>query len=180
MFAATASAWSIAFCTDSSRMRAPRYGKDAQSPAAQTQGALVWPRSSTVMPLSTASPAACASAMPGMIPMPTITKSAGRWRPSARSAPVTRPSPVRRDSPTPSITVTPCDWCSARIASAVSGAATRPRMRGAASTTVTSSPFCAATAAASSPIYPPPTITTRRPGWNSPAIASMSASRRTA
>ena len=42
-FAATASAWSMALPTDSSRMRPPFHGKDAQSPADQIDGCLKQP-----------------------------------------------------------------------------------------------------------------------------------------
>ena len=51
--------------------------------------------------------------------------------------PVTREVPSSRSRPVDSRMVTPCDWCRARIWALVSGAATRCRIRGAISRTVT-------------------------------------------
>ena len=61
--AATAFAWSTAFCTDSSRVMLPAkpLGWLVHSPAAKTVGSPVRPCSSTTIPFSHARPAAAAS-----------------------------------------------------------------------------------------------------------------------
>ena len=112
---AAAAAWSLAFCTDSSRMRWPWCSKLQQSPAARIAGSEVRHIASTQMPLSSARPAAAASSTFGSTPMPTSTTSASMRLPSASSAPLTRPpSPTRRLSTAPSRISTPWPRCSTR------------------------------------------------------------------
>ena len=125
-------------------------------------GTLVSRRSSTRIPLSTARPAAFASAVRGVAPIPTTTRSASIRVPSAVSTASTAPplpwirrpagpGPAarrarrgrRRRSPRPP----------ARAPARASTEVSR--------TTVTSGPSWRIDAATSAPIQPPPTTTTR-------------------
>jgi hypothetical protein len=78
MIDATCSAWSTAFCTDSSRTHplANRHGNDAQSPMAEMAASAVSSRSSTRMPLATVRSAAAASVVFGDTPMQTTASVA--------------------------------------------------------------------------------------------------------
>ncbi len=71
------------------------------------------------MPLSSARPAAAASAVSGCAPMPAMTMSTGSSVPSVSRAASIRPSPSSVSRPTPSRMSTPWSRCSARNQSAV-------------------------------------------------------------
>ena len=123
------------------------------------------PAGVAVTPLSTASPAACASSTLGAAPMPTTTASAGTTRavgePHSRDRAVLALdrldlAPVRRS--------TPCSRCRSAKTWAIFGPSTRTSGRSSDSSTVTSAPASRAAEATSRPIQPPPMKTTRAPG----------------
>src|ERR1700739_1398167 len=66
----------------------------AQSPMANMSGSEVRPCSSTATPLPPSAPAARSGSTAGMMPIPTITISAGVRPPPAHRPPPPRPAPV--------------------------------------------------------------------------------------
>jgi len=85
-------ACSIAFCTDSSRVRVPCQGKLGAIARREDVGSELRPCPSTEIPFSTASPASRARSSLGSTPIPTMTRSAGSDVPSFSMTPATRPS----------------------------------------------------------------------------------------
>jgi hypothetical protein len=170
----------MAFCTLSSRIRAPRNAKLAQSPAAQIAGSEVRPSASTAMPLSIVSPASSARSDRGRDADADDDEIDRQTLPVGQFRAVDPPlaGQPRQPRAFEDAHAAPCR-CSARIASEVSGAQTRCRMRGAASISVTSRPALPRHRRRLQPDEAAADDQHMPAGANSPAIRSISASRRT-